>query len=167
VAYGSHCCWIYAVCDVTKWRHIHVCKATFWRSLLTQGAYYPTRTLLNYCSTMFHRNEHTLSALQIRRPGNNTALSAKTEQFITAKISDNELKQRSRKYSLAWASAEIFAGRGKVKKLRILFRLLTMQCKWTFTKLFSLSTPQGKCPRYTVAQPEWGRKSHAPPKQTC
>jgi len=24
--------------------------------------------------------------------------------------------------------------------------LLTMQCKWTFTKLFILSTPQRKCP---------------------
>jgi len=166
VACGSHCCWIYAVCDVTKWRHIHVCTTTFWRSLLTQDAYYPTRTLLNYCSIMFHRNEHT-SALQIRRLEKNTALSAKTEQFITAKISDNALKQRIRKYSLAWASAEIFAGRGKGKKLRILFRLLTMLCKWTITKLFSLSTPQGKCPCYTAAQLDWGRKSHAPPKQTC
>jgi len=27
----------------------------------------------------------------------------------------------------------------------IFFRLLTMQCKWTFTKRFILSTPQRKC----------------------
>ena len=30
-----------------------------------------------------------LSALQVRRPEQNTALNAKTEQFITAKISGN------------------------------------------------------------------------------
>ena len=35
---GGHCYWIYAVCDVAMWRHIHVCKPTFWRSLLTQPA---------------------------------------------------------------------------------------------------------------------------------
>ena len=38
VAYGGHCYWIYAVCDVTIWRHIHVCNPTFRRSLLTQRA---------------------------------------------------------------------------------------------------------------------------------
>jgi len=48
-------------------RHIHVCKSTFWRSLLTQNAYYSTPTLLNRC-TMRHGNEQ-LSALQFRRPG--------------------------------------------------------------------------------------------------
>jgi len=47
-------------------RHIHVCKPTFWRSLLTQNAYYSTPTLLNRC-TMRHGNEQ-LSALQFRRP---------------------------------------------------------------------------------------------------
>jgi len=31
--------------------------------------------------------------------------------------------------------------RGNIKNLLILFRLLTMQCKWTFTKRFTLSTP--------------------------
>jgi len=36
-----------------------------------------------------------LSALQVRRPEQNTALSAKPEQFITAKISGNALKQGS------------------------------------------------------------------------
>jgi len=34
--------------------------------------------------------------LQVRRPEQNTALNAKTEQFITAKISGNALKQGSR-----------------------------------------------------------------------
>ena len=36
----------------------------------------------------------------MRRPEQNTALSAKTEQFITAKISSNALKQGSRTYSV-------------------------------------------------------------------
>jgi len=54
VAYGSHCYWIYAVCNVTIWRHIHVCKPTFWR---TQHAYYSTRTLLTRCCTICHCNE--------------------------------------------------------------------------------------------------------------
>ena len=39
MVYGGHCYWIYAVCDEKIWRHIHVCKATFWWSLLTQDAY--------------------------------------------------------------------------------------------------------------------------------
>ena len=30
--------------------------------------------------------------------------------------------------------------------LLVLFRLLTMQCKWTFTKCFTLSIAQTKCP---------------------
>jgi len=77
--------------DVTKWRHIHVCKPLFWRSLLTQHAYYSTCTLLTRCYTMC-----PLSALQVRKQGQNPALSAKTEQFITAKISGNALKQGSR-----------------------------------------------------------------------
>jgi len=33
-----------------------------------------------------------ISALQIRRPEQNTALNAKTEQFVTAKISGNAWK---------------------------------------------------------------------------
>jgi len=42
----------------------------------------------------------------------------------------------------SWASAEIFPGRSKSTFLLILFRLLTMQCKWTLTKLFDLPTPK-------------------------
>jgi len=49
---------IYAVGDVTIWRDIHVCKPTVWRSLLTQHAYFPTRTLLTRFCTMCHCNEH-------------------------------------------------------------------------------------------------------------
>jgi len=87
-------------CDVTMRRHIHVCKPTFWRSLLTQLAYYFTRTLLTRCCTMCRCNVHELSALQVRRPEQNTALNAKTKQFITAKISVNVLKQVSRTHSV-------------------------------------------------------------------
>jgi len=38
-------------------------------------------------------------------------------------------------------SAEMFPGWGKVQILLIRYRLLTMPCKWTFTKRFTLSTP--------------------------
>jgi len=37
-------------------------------------------------------------------------------------------------------SVEIVPGRGNVEILLILFRLLTMHCKWIFTKRFTLST---------------------------
>jgi len=42
------------------------------------------------CCTMCHCNEH-LSAIHVRRPKQNTALDATTEQFITAKISGKSL----------------------------------------------------------------------------
>jgi len=56
VAYDGQCNWIYAVCDVTIW-----CQFDVWRSLLTQRAYYSTRTLLTrYCSlqcvTVIHKS---------------------------------------------------------------------------------------------------------------
>jgi len=38
-----------------------------------------------------------------------------------------------------------FSRRGNVDILLVVFRLVTMQCKWTFTKLFTLSKPQRKC----------------------
>jgi len=44
---------------------------------------------------MCHCNEHKLTALHVRRQEQNTALSAKTEQFVTAKISGNALKHAS------------------------------------------------------------------------
>jgi len=40
-----------------------------------------------------------------------------------------------------WAAADIFPGGGNVEILLVLFRLLTMQCKWTFTKRITLSSP--------------------------
>ena len=43
------CIWCAQFCDFTIWRHIHVSKPTFWRSLLTQYAYSSTRTLLTLC----------------------------------------------------------------------------------------------------------------------
>jgi len=53
--------------------------------LLTQHVYYSARTFL--C------NEYKLSTLHVRIPEQNTALNAKTEQYITAKISGNALKR--------------------------------------------------------------------------
>jgi len=49
---------------------------------------------------MCHCNEHKLSALQVRRPEQNTALNAKTEKFVTAKISGKALKQESITHSV-------------------------------------------------------------------
>ena len=46
----------------------------------------------------------------------------------------------------AWASAECLTRRGKVDILLILFRLLTMQCKWTFIHALPYFPSQGKCP---------------------
>jgi len=34
-SYGGHLYLVCALCDVTIWRHFHVSKPTFWRSLLT------------------------------------------------------------------------------------------------------------------------------------
>jgi len=39
------------------WRHIDVCKTTFWRSLLIQHAYYSTRILLTRCFNVCLGNE--------------------------------------------------------------------------------------------------------------
>jgi len=56
------CYWIYAVCNVIIWRHICVCKPTFWRSLLTQHAYYSTRTLHITCVTVMNINYSSSSS---------------------------------------------------------------------------------------------------------
>ena len=88
-----------AVCDVTVYRYIHVCKPTFWRNLLTQYAYCSTRMLLTRFCSMCHCIEHKLPALHVRRPEQNTALNTKPEQFITAKIPGNTLKQWSQTHS--------------------------------------------------------------------
>ena len=52
------------------------------------------------CCTMCHCNEHYLSALQVRRSEQNTALNVKTEQSVTAKISGNALKHGSKTHSM-------------------------------------------------------------------
>jgi len=52
LAHGCHCYWMYAVCDGTIWHHIRVWKPTFWRRLLTQLAYYSSRTLYFCCCTI-------------------------------------------------------------------------------------------------------------------
>jgi len=79
-----------------SWRHNmtydHICKPMFWRNL-------SAHTLLTRC-TMCHCHEHKLPALQVRRPEQNTTLNAKTEQFITVKMSGNALKQGSRTHSV-------------------------------------------------------------------
>ena len=46
---------------------------------------------------------------------------------------------------LPWASADILPGGGNIDILLFLSRLLTMRCKWTFTKRFTLSTPFSLC----------------------
>ena len=59
VAYSGHLSFVCAVCDVTIWRHIHVSKLTFWRSLLIWYAYSSARTRLILCVTVLKR---TISA---------------------------------------------------------------------------------------------------------
>ena len=48
---------------------------------------------------MCHCHENKLSTLKVRRPEQNTALNARTEQLMTAKISGNGLKHVSRTHS--------------------------------------------------------------------
>jgi len=48
---------------------------------------------------MCHCDEHK-SAIHVRRPEQNRALNAKTEQFIAVKITGNALKQESRTQSV-------------------------------------------------------------------
>jgi len=94
VVNGDHLYVEFAVCDVTIWRHIHVSKSTFWRSLLTQNAYSSTRSLLISC----HCTECKLSALQVRISEEKT-INALTQQFILAKISGCALKQGCKTHS--------------------------------------------------------------------
>jgi len=66
VAYGGHLCLVCAVCDVTVWRHIHVSKPTFWRSLLTEYAYFSASTPLISCVIALNIN-YQRSKLGYRR----------------------------------------------------------------------------------------------------
>ena len=65
VACGGHLHFMFSVCDVTIWRHIHVSKLTFWRSLLTWCAYSSTPTH-NLCVMALNIN-YQLSRLGYRR----------------------------------------------------------------------------------------------------
>ena len=58
-----------------------------------------TRCCRLQCVTVMNTNWF-VSTLQVRGQKQNTALNAKTEQFITAKISPNALKQGSRTHSM-------------------------------------------------------------------
>jgi len=59
-------------------------------------------------------------------------LNRTAPRFITQELDRNQCKhERPQKF---------FQGE-YVDILLIVFRLLTMQCKWTFTKRFTLSTP--------------------------
>ena len=92
-SYGGHLYLVCAVCNVTIWRHFHVSKPTFWRSLFTWYVYFSTSTPLLYAS--FH---YELSALQVRLSVKNK-LNATTQQFVTAKISGWALKQGTKTHS--------------------------------------------------------------------
>jgi len=50
----------------------------------------------------------------------------------------HDLRIRSKSVH-SWASAEVFSEGDNVEILLILYRLLTMQCKWMFTKRFTVS----------------------------
>ena len=82
------------------WRHIHVCKPTFggvcWHNMHII-LYALSLLVVAQCVTVM--NIHYQRS-QVRRPEQNTALNAKTKQFINAKISGNPLKQETRTHSV-------------------------------------------------------------------
>jgi len=48
VAYGGHCYWVWAVCDITLWRQIHVSNPTF-GEFFWHNSYHYTSTLFIHC----------------------------------------------------------------------------------------------------------------------
>jgi len=84
-----HCLWHHNMTSYTRLQTNVLAKFVD----KAKRAYYSVHTLLTRCCTMCYCNEHKLTALQVMRPEQNTALSAKTEKFTTAKISGNALKQ--------------------------------------------------------------------------
>jgi len=66
VGCGGNLYLVCAVCDFTIYRHIHVFKPMFWRSLLTQYAYSSTCTLLVLCVIALNIN-YQCSKLGYRR----------------------------------------------------------------------------------------------------
>ena len=107
VMHGTTACWLYDPYQILVLSsHNMTSYSHFQTNVLvkfvdtTCCTYYSTCILLACYCTMCHCNECNLSALQVRRPEQNTALKAETEQFITAKISGNALKQGSRTHSV-------------------------------------------------------------------
>ena len=95
--YGGHFYCLCAVCEVTIWCHILVSKPTFWQSLLTQYAYYFTRTLLVRCFTVLcHCIEYQRFNLG---DGSKIYSTLRQEQFITGKVSGCPLKQWNKTHS--------------------------------------------------------------------
>ena len=98
--------------------------------------------------------------LQFRRPKQNTALNAKTEQFITPKISGNALKQGHRTYSvLPWASEGFFKGGGPLgyfckffpegsKVVKFVFYHSKLKRQPVLLKIFKSS---GACPPWPLS----------------
>jgi len=95
VEYDGHFYLVRAVRDVTTWRHNHVSKQTFWRSLLTQYAYSSARTLHILCVIALNINNQRFK-LGYRRKINSTLIHSK---FITAKISGGAFKLGSETHS--------------------------------------------------------------------
>jgi len=68
-------------------------------------------------------------------------LNQTAPRFITEEVDRNQC--------IHGRPQKLFPGRN-VEILLILFRLLTMQCKWTFTERFTLSTPLVSAGRNTI-----------------
>jgi len=104
VACGGHLYLVFALCEVTIWRHIHASKPMFWQSLLTQYAYFSKSAPLILCvialninyqrSKLGHRRKinsqrHDTAVyywknirLQVKTGEQNTLITS--EQFTTA-----------------------------------------------------------------------------------
>ena len=94
VAYGSHLYLVYAVCDVTFWRHIHGSKQHF-----GEVCWHNMHILLHPLSLFLcHCTEYKLSALQVRVSEENK-INTTTQQLITAKISGCAWKPGSKTHS--------------------------------------------------------------------
>jgi len=96
---------VYAICDVATWRHIHVCKPRFWRGLFIEHAFCILHALslrvVVRCVTVINI---ITSALQVRRPEQETAFIARTEPFITAKYPATRQNRRV-EHILCYANA--------------------------------------------------------------
>jgi len=111
---------------------------------------------------MCYCNEHKFSELQVRRLEQNTALNAQTEQFITAKIPGNALKQESRTHSvLHQPSSHSDTGTQPGFKLSrgksiwggvILFLLYVLKKISGYNEIWEKSPPRDYRPEFTTAK---------------